>query len=581
MSNLSHKAQRTKISVRKEYIEQNRLRLGFERKLRLQMQTLFAETGQQAQREYSQATRLIFSGRDLQQNLQKVLSSHYRAVIDAFGLRVLRNQKADGQFETLARDYIRAYGAQRVTQISNTTMAQIRRVIDAGDAEGLGNAVIGRNIFDSMRGSFSKYRSATIARTETHSAASYANHEVNASLNIPNQKKRWVSVADLRSRPSHAAANGTEVELDEDFIIGGVAMGYTGDPKGGVANVVNCRCVTLYVSPEDEVFVDDKPQAAVKPINDKPWGEVNKEEIPFHNLGGWNKDSKTSYTRNIIRAITVTKAIPNILYSKRAYVSGNGKDVSGGITDKAFDKLSTGKQAVWRHEYGHFIDHNKGTQIDGISYISTRLAPQLLNDRKPYTTSKQNNAMKDSQIIQTQLEEEKFGWRRGEPMNLDAATNYKFTPNEIEDLLKSTGLPLTYDDLSKLSGKPYEKHLSGKARDFIRFIANARAGYVNKHNGWLRLIYTSTPEGLYFADYLEAISNASIGFGHGKSYLSKFRRVSRGVTVGHTTEAMANYTSLLGGQNADVWRKLMESTAPTVTKGFDEIFEEIGKTQPQ
>ena len=120
-----------------------------------------------------------------------------------------------------------------------------------------------------------------------------------------------------------------------------------------------------------------------------------------------------------------------------------------------------------------------------------------------------------------------------------------------------------------------------KARDFIRFIANARAGYVNKHNGWLRLIYTSTPEGLYFADYLEAISNASIGFGHGKSYLSKFRRVSRGVTVGHTTEAMANYTSLLGGQNADVWRKLMESTAPTVTKGFDEIFEEIGKTQPQ
>ena len=166
---LAHKASRTRISVRKEFIEQNRLRLGFERKLRLQMQTLFAETGQQAEREYTEATRLLFTGRDIQQNLQRVLSSHYRAVIDAFGLRVLRNQKADGQFETLVRDYIRSYGAQRVTQVSNTTMAQIRRVIDAGEIEGLGNAVIGRNIFQSMRGSFSKYRSATIARTETHS----------------------------------------------------------------------------------------------------------------------------------------------------------------------------------------------------------------------------------------------------------------------------------------------------------------------------------------------------------------------------------------------------------------------------
>ena len=72
-----------------------------------------------------------------------------------------------------------------------------------------------------------------MARTETHSAASYANHQVNASLNIPNQMKRWVSVSDARSRATHVAANGTEVPLDEDFIVGGVAMSYTGDPKGG------------------------------------------------------------------------------------------------------------------------------------------------------------------------------------------------------------------------------------------------------------------------------------------------------------------------------------------------------------
>ena len=64
-------------------------------------------------------------------------------------------------------------------------------------------------------------------------------------------------MSDLRAREWHTAMNGVEVELDEDFIVphNGIQyrMGYTGDPRGGAANVINCRCVTLYVTPEDEV----------------------------------------------------------------------------------------------------------------------------------------------------------------------------------------------------------------------------------------------------------------------------------------------------------------------------------------
>ena len=145
------------------------------------------------------------------------------------------------------------YGAMRVSQISGTTLAQIQRIIRAGELDGLGVSVIATNIFESMRGSFSRIRSATIARTETHTAASYANHAVNASLKIPNQKKRWVAVSDDRARQWHTVMNGVEVELDEDFIVRGMPMGYTGDPRGGAANVINCRCVTLYVTPEDEI----------------------------------------------------------------------------------------------------------------------------------------------------------------------------------------------------------------------------------------------------------------------------------------------------------------------------------------
>ena len=366
---ISSKSSRKRISARKEFIEQNRLRVGFERKLRLQMQTLFAETGQQAEREYTQAGKLLFSGRDLQQNLQRVLSSHYRAVIDAFGLRVLRNQKADSQFETLIRDYIRAYGAQRVTQVSNTTMTQIRRVISAGEAEGLGVGVIGRNIFKSMRGSFSKYRSATIARTETHSAASYANHEVNASLNIPNQKKRWVSVADLRSRSTHAAANGAEVELDEDFIIGGVAMGYTGDPRGGAANVINCRCVTLYVSPEDEVFVDDKP----------PTQEVRGKLDIASTLSVSSPKIRQQYNEKLndnlsglALAVALKLPKPNtIKKSKRGFYQRSSMLISSDLESNTLE-----------HEYGHHVDFVASKKMRFLSQQDKGFQRAFIDDAK-------------------------------------------------------------------------------------------------------------------------------------------------------------------------------------------------------
>lgn len=254
---LAQKVQRNRISIRKEFIEQNRLRVSYERRLRLQLLTLFAEVGQKGQQEYEQAGRLINTGIKLSTDLTQTLDNHYRSVIDEFGLRVLRSQKQENQFDTIIKEFIRLYGAIRVTQISNTTMRQINRIIKAGELDGLGVAVIAKNIFESMRGTFSRYRSATIARTETHTAASYANHAINASLNIPNQKKRWVAVADARARSWHTAMNGVEVEMDEDFIVphSGIdwRMGYTGDPRGGAANVINCRCVTLYVSPEDEL----------------------------------------------------------------------------------------------------------------------------------------------------------------------------------------------------------------------------------------------------------------------------------------------------------------------------------------
>ena len=192
MAQLQYKQNRIRIAARKELLEQNRLRNGFERKLVRQLQSGFKATGRLARKEYEQLGRLVETGRQSERKLRDVLESHYRAVIDAFGTRVLRNRKQDSQFEILIREYMNTVGGTRITQINNTTMKAINKVISKGAVEGLGVQAIGKNIFDKMDGSFSKLRSQTISRTETHSAASYANDRVNASLGIPNQIKRWV-----------------------------------------------------------------------------------------------------------------------------------------------------------------------------------------------------------------------------------------------------------------------------------------------------------------------------------------------------------------------------------------------------
>ena len=54
--------------------------------------------------------------------------------------------------------------------------------------------------------------------------------------------KQWDSTLDKRTRESHAKVDGEIRELDEPFSNG---LMYAGDPNGGAAEVVNCRCALL------------------------------------------------------------------------------------------------------------------------------------------------------------------------------------------------------------------------------------------------------------------------------------------------------------------------------------------------
>jgi len=246
-----------KISPRREVMEQLRLRTSLERKLSFNLMTQFAEIGNTARTEFEARGGIEITGSFIERRIRSVLEPHWRTVIEKFGTRVLSYRKQDSQFETIIRQYLTVSGLQSITNISNTTRKLLLSTIIAGEADALGNAAIGQMIFDTMRGEVSKRRAMTISRTETHTAASFANDEVARSMNLPDLQKQWVSVSDDRTRSFHAQMNGVTMPMDEDFIVPVNGIEYRmerpGDPRGGAINNINCRCVLIYVEPDDEL----------------------------------------------------------------------------------------------------------------------------------------------------------------------------------------------------------------------------------------------------------------------------------------------------------------------------------------
>lgn len=94
-------------------------------------------------------------------------------------------------------------------------------------------------------------RGVTISRTEAHRALNAAQYEalqqlVDTGKVQANQIRRvWDATGDMRTRRSHMIMDSQSVGLNEDFRSPtGRSLRYPGDPKGGAAETINCRCTT-------------------------------------------------------------------------------------------------------------------------------------------------------------------------------------------------------------------------------------------------------------------------------------------------------------------------------------------------
>lgn len=251
---------RRRISLRNEYRQQLVLRNNLEKRLNKQLATLF--------RKFVRVQLFLYkefgiyqettAARTLNEDFFPLMLSHYRKIFKAMYKfdedKYRENIKQDTlvfgrnfNYEKLVAEYFRSK-ALILSGISFSMSNRIKNLINQLEADGISTTEIARQIEAKFSG-ITIARAGTIARTETHNAASFANHSYHTTVSNDlgvKMQKQWLSAQDGRVRPAHAAANGQVVDIDQDFIVDGLPMEYAGDPKGGAANVINCRCVIVY-----------------------------------------------------------------------------------------------------------------------------------------------------------------------------------------------------------------------------------------------------------------------------------------------------------------------------------------------
>ena len=192
----------------------------------------------------------------LDQQAQKVIPTFARATL----AHVRQGAKAgqalehkaigdDSVFSRLTSQWL-TQRKDMASTISQTTLNDVLNAVQSGLDDGEGTDEIARAI--SGVTSFSPYRSTTVARTETHAAALFAQIEsgrqAESDLDIE-LVKTWLPTLDDRTRDAHAEMSDYgAIPLDEKFIVGGEEMDRPGDPSASAGLTVNCRC-TIYLGP--------------------------------------------------------------------------------------------------------------------------------------------------------------------------------------------------------------------------------------------------------------------------------------------------------------------------------------------
>lgn len=151
-------------------------------------------------------------------------------------------------------------------------------------------------VVERLRGSAElTARSATlVARTQIIEASNAGSYQSAAASGLDMQKE-WIATPDLRTRPTHLAADGQKVDLNDFFQVGGYSAMFPAAGNLPPSERYNCRCTIGYVLPDRSITqaahqaaqTDDlatlpgtSGQTLPLPAAPGPGGELAEEALP-------------------------------------------------------------------------------------------------------------------------------------------------------------------------------------------------------------------------------------------------------------------------------------------------------------
>jgi len=179
---------------------------------------------------------------------EKVMTAVLTAIIEDFGGDIaddlggksISGERLEDKWEfdpttEAIRAWIIKYGADDITTILSTNLADVKKIILAGMEQNLSNT----EIAGALRGFYtdrSPFKAMRVARTEVNHASGFGQRQAAKQSGVV-KKKSWLSSRDDRVRDSHVAMDGETVALDKHYSDGSM---YPGEQD------IMCRCVESY-----------------------------------------------------------------------------------------------------------------------------------------------------------------------------------------------------------------------------------------------------------------------------------------------------------------------------------------------
>ena len=375
----------------------------------------------------------------------------------------------------------------------------------------------------------------------------------------------------------------------------------------------NCRHQFSYVNPD---WYEDDGEETIDLIESKQdtrpaksiFGETSSEDKKYLPLAFGTVAS------NFTRMISKMPKTPKLNKGRGAFY----RPLDDSITLDDFDlENNISALRTYTHEFGHKIDHNIARILVADRKLAEKFIPnankeifgtKLIDD--VLDSSKNPKGLQISNIAQQEIMEDRKFLKDNLKNALPSIENEKrkiinqldgksvtekiaIQTKFVEDTINSKNFPLNIDEVKALLNDvniTYDPTSLTTVNYVLQIkykVVASRYGKFKKYkldNGVVESLSTTQyyNNGSFltkFADYVGAVTDNTIGYGHKQAYYKKafrtktFARGYGDVTYLHSTEAFAQYTALSNTKNKEAYIKLMNHFAPNTTKIFDEIME--------